>query len=78
MPKPVVARRLRIARLDAGHSVDGAAAAARVSARSIRAYEAGEILPGAFALTQLANLYGVSVDWLLGRDDPRASAADGT
>lgn len=40
--------------------------------RTYRRYEKGEIEPQASAMVKLADLYGVSLDYLAGRtDDPR-------
>lgn len=35
---------------------------------AIRAYELGEVVPTADAMEKIADYFGVSVDWLLGRE----------
>lgn len=45
-----------------------------VSDRAIRAYEGGKMYPAVDSIIALADLFSVSVDYLLGRtDDPNAS-----
>ena len=39
--------------------------------RSYRRYESGEREPDASALVQIADYYGVTIDYLLGRTDER-------
>lgn len=42
-----------------------------LSSDMIRRYENGERIPGFFTLSKLADYFGVSVDYLLGRSDSR-------
>lgn len=48
-----------------------AAALSGIAYRSYRRYESGEREPTASTLIALADFYGVSVDYLLGRSDIR-------
>ena len=41
------------------------------SDKSISKWERGEAIPDAFVLTQMAELFGVTVDYLLCREDKR-------
>ncbi len=41
----------------------------KTSASMIRRYERGELYPGLKRIVQMAELYGVSVDYLIGRDE---------
>lgn len=49
-----------------------AAKAVGVSLKSYCRYESGERVPDASILVQIADFYGVSADYLLGRSDDRA------
>lgn len=47
------------------------AKAMEIAYRSYRRYEAGEREPDASTLIQMADYYGVSIDYLVGRTDER-------
>ncbi len=49
-----------------------AAKAAGISLKSYCRYESGERVPDADVLVRIADFYGVSADYLLGRTDERA------
>ena len=57
------------ARKKAGMSQIDLADAMGVSRQSVSKWETGEANPEISKLTQLARTLGVSVDWLLGRED---------
>ncbi len=59
--------RLREARRAARLSTLDAARLTGLGERTIRAYENREHLPGVWALAQLPEAYGISLDWLVGR-----------
>ena len=59
--------RLRFARESMGMSQGQAAIAARLHRSSICGWERGVHEPSAWAVLVLADIYGVSADWLLGR-----------
>jgi transcriptional regulator with XRE-family HTH domain len=59
--------RLKEARLAANLRQKEAAKKLKISGSSLSHYESGERDPDTETLTKLANLYNVSVDWLLGR-----------
>ena len=65
----VLATRLKRARQDAGLTKEGAAKLVGISKASIDAYEQGRNMPPADRLRKLADIYGVSTDYLLGRVD---------
>ena len=54
-----------------GLTQEDAAKGADIILRSYRRYEAGEREPAASTLIKLANFYGVSIDYLVGRSDVR-------
>lgn len=56
-------------RLKAKLSQEELAAEIGVSRSAIRGWETGEYLPNAYALIRLSDFYGVSVDFILGRDE---------
>lgn len=58
--------RLRQARVAAGLSVPEAAAKARVSVDTLKNWEHRGKEPGSLMLARMADVYGVSVDWLVG------------
>lgn len=60
-----LADRLRIAREQAGLSQGQAMNLCDVHSQQISRYERGETEPGGVVLVKLAELYGVSIDWLL-------------
>ena len=66
-------RRLRESRIRAGLDLKSAAEASGVSAVSIQKYETARRTPTAHRLAALADVYGASVDSLLGR--PRGAKA---
>ena len=47
-----------------------------VSCVTIARYEAGEREPSNAKLTTLANFFGVSIDYLMGRDEPAKDGAE--
>ncbi|MCD7887786.1 MAG: helix-turn-helix domain-containing protein [Clostridiales bacterium] len=63
--------RLKAARKRAGFTQQQAAESLNLSTRSYQRYEAvaGQCDPPIETLVQMADLFDVSIDWLLGRDD---------
>lgn len=59
--------RLREARDHAGLSQEDVCARIDSTSRSLARWEGGEVEPGFVTMQQLAELYGVSLDWLAGR-----------
>ncbi|MFY0540034.1 helix-turn-helix domain-containing protein [Nannocystis pusilla] len=69
-PKPdrqQLGQALAGARLRRGFSVEEAAAATQHEPRSLRNWEGGRTSPDALALLALADLYGISLEALVGR-----------
>ena len=64
-----LSRRLLSLRKARGMSQETAAEGCGISFRSYRRYESGEREPTASVLCQLADFYGVTVDYLVGRSD---------
>lgn len=64
----LLAKRLRAARLDAGLTQENAGDLAGVSRSVIAKAELGITEPSLYTTASLANVYGVSIDWLLGLD----------
>lgn len=60
--------RLRQARKAAGLTLVDAAAILYTSESHIRRYENGESIPSVSRVADMAELYGVSIDWLCGMD----------
>ena len=60
--------RLREARKAAGLTLERSAELLRVSAQSIWRWEAGATFPTTDRLEKAADLYGVSLDWLMGKE----------
>lgn len=63
----------RIRQLRQEQHLSQAAFAERIAyaPHSVMAWENGVNLPGAFALFNIANVFDISLDWLLGRTDER-------
>jgi transcriptional regulator with XRE-family HTH domain len=59
--------RLKELRIEHKMSLSQVSAASGVPVRTLARYEAGDTSPGAAILTRMADLYGCSVDQLLGR-----------
>ena len=66
-----LADKLREARLLSGYTVERAADAIDTSTTSIWRYESGQRRPSGPTLHALAALYGTSVDWFFGGDEPQ-------
>ena len=67
-----LARRLVQAREDAGfESLEKVEKRCGIAAHTIRSYERGRFVPSALKLAQLAKLYKVQTDWLLGMPKAR-------
>ena len=66
----MLAERLKLARKKIGFTQQQAAEALNLSTRSYQRYEAinGQCEPPLATLVEMADLYDVSIDWLLGRD----------
>jgi HTH-type transcriptional regulator immR len=64
------AERLKQARKNAGYTQQKAAEALDLATRSYQRYEAvnGQCEPPLSTLVEMADLFNVSTDWLLGRD----------
>lgn len=61
-------------RLQAGLSQKFVAKTLKVASPSVSNWESGKTMPTPENLSALASLYGVSVDYLLGRDEPDTPA----
>lgn len=72
-----LAQRLRQARADAKILQDDAAHAIGSTVRSLTRWESGECEPGFSLLCSLADLYGVSLDWLADRSPLRGPLLEG-
>ena len=59
--------RLREARIESSFSQRDMAARFGITDRSYRRWEAGDAEPSIDAMVELADLFGVSLDWLCGR-----------
>lgn len=64
----VFAKRLKVARLTAGLSQQKAADMAGIGRLAVVKAEAGMTMPSTYTTVMLANVYGVSVEWLFGLD----------
>ena len=67
------AERLRELRIDKDAGQKEVGAIIGVSDSSIRKYESGERTPGPESIVKLADFFGVSTDYLLGRTDQKKS-----
>ena len=63
--------KLLLLRNERGLSQEKAAASQGIAYRSYRRYETGEREPTASVLIQIADFYGVSIDYLVGRTEKR-------
>lgn len=63
--------RLLLLRNELGFSQEKAAASQGITYRSYRRYETGEREPTASVLVQMADFYGVTIDFLVGRTEKR-------
>lgn len=70
MPKQTIHTRLRDLRLSRGDSQDLVAEACDMSRVALTRYENGSRIPRIEIAARLAEYYGVSVDYILGRDTP--------
>jgi len=61
-------KRLKAARLSAGLSQQTAADAAGVTRLVVTKAELGQTIPNVYTIVALAQVYGVSVDWMFGKD----------
>ena len=61
-------KRLKAARLSAGLSQSAAADAAGINRPIVSYAESGKTIPAVHNVVALAQVYGVSVDWLFGKD----------
>lgn len=64
-----VGARIRIVRKGAGKTQKEVGATLGVSSHTVWCWEAGKTQPTPEHITELAQAFGVSTDWLLGRDD---------
>lgn len=62
-------RRLKYARQEAGYTLAKAAEKVYLSREAVGHYEAGKRVPPIDRVCMLANLYGVSIDWLCGMEE---------
>lgn len=69
MEQQSIGDRLRNLRVQKGVNQDQAAEACGMSRIALARYETGTRVPRAEMVSRLADYYGVSVDYLLGRDD---------
>jgi len=69
MFKEEFAARIKMARESAGVTTKEAANAVFLAVESYRNYEMGRCQPTPETLKTLCDLFGVSADWLLGRDE---------
>lgn len=67
--------RLKECREKSGLSQKTVAASLKVAAPSVSNWESGKTNPTHENLEKLADLYGVSIDYLLGRDDTKTAPA---
>ena len=63
--------RIKILRTEKGLTQTQAAAAGKMTIRAYQRLENEEAKPHYDSLLNLANFYGVSVDWLMGRTEDR-------
>lgn len=71
----ILSKRLREARIKAGYTQIDAAKKLKISNGTLSGYERDYRDPDTDFLNKAADLYGVTVDWLLGRsNDPRLTA----
>ena len=63
--------RLKELRQKAGEKQDEVASAVGCATRQYQRFEKGEQKPGFDNLRNMADFYGVSVDWLMGRTERR-------
>ncbi len=68
--------RLKQCRLDAGFSQQYVAITLGVKGPSVSNWESGKTMPTAENLIALSKLYGVSIDYLLGNDQPNEGGND--
>lgn len=65
----VLPERLRGLRVATGYVIDDVARDTGISSKTIGAFERGDQMPSVVSLVILAEYWGVSIDWLCGRDD---------
>jgi transcriptional regulator with XRE-family HTH domain len=73
-PIPSLARQLKLARANKGYSQTHAARKLGINPRAISQWETAKTAPSARKLQQVAELYGVTLDWLWNAADDRAGA----
>lgn len=70
----MVSYRFKEARIQAGLTTTQLAQHMGVTQAAVSHWDTGKKVPGTDTLCRLADLYGVTVDYLLGRSDPRKAA----
>ena len=68
-----LSERMRTLRKSNGWNQEKTAQLRGIRVRSYRRYELGEREPGVMILWKLADLYGVSIDYLVGRSDEKGT-----
>lgn len=77
-PSPPPLKNLRRLRLDRGYTQEELGKLLNIQKSAISKYERGTVVPTADILLRLADIFGVSVDVLLGRSQPMPSDATQT
>lgn len=75
MPETLAERLFRL-RNERGLTQEAAAEAAGVSRVALTRYENGQRMPKMNIVDSLAEVYGVTVDYLMGRDEPARDGAE--
>ena len=70
-----LADRLRVAQLRDGRMATALCRDAGITPHTLRDYLAGKYMPKVDTAARLADTLGVSLDWLMGREDAKKSAA---
>lgn len=65
----IFAKRLRGLRKASGYTLENVEKDTGIRSYTISAYECGKVTPNMARLVVLAEYWGVSIDWLCGRDD---------
>ncbi len=74
--RKAVGARMKSGRHSRGLTIEQVAVSLGVSSQSVSNWESGAFFPGIENLVQLMDLYAISLDWVIGREEATAEEAN--